>query len=127
MRIWIKVLSLICTSKGTDKLTQSSQFKTFHCTRFPPILDPFRNMNITTITDVKKILIDVLNLGEYGEELNANSILLGGLTELDSMAVVSVIAKIEDYFGFAIADDEINGQVFETLGSLSAFVDGKLS
>ena len=84
-------------------------------------------MNITTITDVKKILIDVLNLGEYGEELNANSILLGGLTELDSMAVVSVIAKIEDYFGFAIADDEINGQVFETLGSLSAFVDGKLS
>lgn len=84
-------------------------------------------MNITTITDVKKILIEVLNLGVYSEELDENSALLGGLTELDSMAVVSVIAKIEEHFGFGIADDEINGQVFATLGSLSAFVDGKLS
>ena len=84
-------------------------------------------MNIATITDVKKILIDVLNLGEYGEELDERSILLGSLPELDSMAVVSIIAKIEEHFGFAIADDEITGQVFETLGSLSAFVDGKLS
>lgn len=84
-------------------------------------------MNTTTIQDVKKILIEVLNLGEYGNELDANSILLGGLTELDSMAVVSVIAKIEDHFGFTIADDEINGQIFATLGSLSTFVDGKLN
>lgn len=84
-------------------------------------------MTIATITNVKKILIDVLNLGEYGEELDERSILLGSLPELDSMAVVSIIAKIEEHFGFAIADDEITGQVFETLGSLSAFVDGKLS
>lgn len=84
-------------------------------------------MNITTITDVKKILIEVLNLAEYGEELDTDSILLGGLSELDSMAVVRVIAKIEEHFGFTIEDDEINGQVFETLGSLSAFVDGKLN
>lgn len=76
---------------------------------------------------IKKILIEVLNLGEYGEELDADSILLGGLVELDSMAVVSVIAKLEEHFGFAIEDDEINGQVFETLGSLSVFVDGKLA
>lgn len=84
-------------------------------------------MKTTTITDVKKILIEVLNLGEYGEELDTNSILLGGLAELDSMAVVSVIAKLEEHFGFTIEDDEINGQVFETLGSLSYFVDGKLA
>ena len=43
------------------------------------------------------------------------------------MAVVSVIAKLEDYFGFSIEDDEISGQVFETLGSLSAFVESKLA
>ncbi len=82
---------------------------------------------MNTIHAVKKILIEVLNLGEYGEELDADSILLGGLAELDSMAVVSVIAKLEEYFGFTIEDDEINGQVFETLGSLSIFVDGKLA
>ncbi|MES2048799.1 MAG: acyl carrier protein [Pseudomonadota bacterium] len=82
---------------------------------------------MNTIYTLKKILIDVLNLGDFGEELDANSILLGGLAELDSMAVVSVIAKIEEHFGFTIEDDEINGQVFETLGSLSIFVDGKLA
>ena len=76
---------------------------------------------------VKKILIETLNLGEPGQELTSDSILLGSLAELDSMAVVSVIAKLENDFGFSIEDDEINGQVFETLGSLSAFVDSKLA
>jgi acyl carrier protein len=84
-------------------------------------------MNTRTIADVKKILIEVLNLGENGEELNAGTILLGSLAELDSMAVVSVIARLEEHFGFTVDDDEINGRVFETLGSLSAFVDGKLA
>lgn len=84
-------------------------------------------MNTRTITGVKKILIEALNLGEHGEELSADSVLLGGLAELDSMAVVNIITKLEEYFGFTIEDDEINGQVFETLGSLSAFVEGKLA
>ena len=78
------------------------------------------------ISTVRKILTEVLNLGQYGEELNADSILLGGLAELDSMAVVSVIAKLEEHFGFTIEDDEISSQVFETLGSLSDFVNSKL-
>lgn len=82
---------------------------------------------MTTIELITQILIDVLNLEESSHELNADSILLGGIAELDSMAVVSVIAKIEDSFGFSIEDDEINGQVFATLGSLTAFVDCKLN
>ena len=76
---------------------------------------------------IRNILRDSLQLGDRAAALTRSSRLLGELPEFDSMAVVSVIAKIEDHFGFAIADDEINGQVFETLGSLSAFVDGKLS
>lgn len=82
---------------------------------------------MNTFEQVKKILIEVLNLGEQGLALTADSNLLGALAELDSMVVVSVIAKLEDYFGFSIEDDEISGQVFETLGSLSAFVESKLA
>ncbi|MDO9191300.1 MAG: acyl carrier protein [Undibacterium sp.] len=82
---------------------------------------------MTTLNAVRKILIETLNLGELGQELTSDSILLGGLAELDSMAVVNVIAKLENDFGFSIEDDEINGQVFETLGSLSAFVESKLA
>jgi acyl carrier protein len=43
------------------------------------------------------------------------------------MAVVSVLTKLEDHFGFTIDDDEIGGQIFSTLGSLSRFVDSKLA
>ncbi|MBC7405836.1 MAG: acyl carrier protein [Cytophaga sp.] len=82
---------------------------------------------MNTFEQVKKILIEVLNLSEQGLALTADSNLLGALAELDSMAVVSVIAKLEDYFGFSIEDDEISGQVFETLGSLSTFVESKLA
>jgi acyl carrier protein len=81
---------------------------------------------MNSISIVKKILTEVLNLGKYGEELDENTVLLGGLTELDSMTVVSVIAKLEEHFGFTIEDDEISSRVFETLGSLADFVDSKL-
>ncbi|HTD04495.1 acyl carrier protein [Undibacterium sp.] len=78
------------------------------------------------IEDLKNILADTLNLGAQKNLLTADSVLLGGMAELDSMAVVNVIAAMEEYFGIAIEDDEINGKTFETLGSLAAFVESKL-
>jgi acyl carrier protein len=81
---------------------------------------------MSTLNDVKNLLIDTLNLGAAGESLTADSPLLGSLPELDSMAVVTLIGALEEHFGIAIDDDDISGATFETLGSLSAFVDGKL-
>ena len=78
------------------------------------------------LNEVKNILIDVLHLGEAGHTLDADSPLLGSLPELDSMAVVTLIGALEEHFGITIDDDDISGATFETLGSLSAFVDGKL-
>ncbi len=80
---------------------------------------------MNSIDPVKTILIETLHLGSSGLALTSDSVLLGGLPELDSMAVISVITKLEEYFGFSIEDDEISGRIFETLGSLSAFVDSK--
>jgi len=77
------------------------------------------------LDDVKTILIDVLGLGQAGQRLDAGSPLLGSLPELDSMAVVSLIAALEDRFGIAVDDDEISASTFETLGSLAAFVERK--
>jgi len=77
------------------------------------------------LDDVKTILIDVLGLGEAGRRLDAGSPLLGSLPELDSMAVVSLIAALEDRFGITVDDDEISASTFETLGSLAAFVERK--
>lgn len=75
--------------------------------------------------EVKTILIDVLALGESGQQLSEDSPLLGSLPELDSMAVVSLIGALEERFGIAIDDDDISASTFATLGTLAAFVAQK--
>lgn len=75
---------------------------------------------------VREILRDVLSLGARADRMQADSALLGAVPELDSMAVVNVIAALEDRFGFSVDDDEISGATFETLGSLVAFVASKI-
>ena len=74
---------------------------------------------------VREILRDVLSLGPRADRLDKGSPLLGALPELDSMAVVSVIAALEDRFGFTVDDDEISGATFATFGSLVEFVTAK--
>jgi acyl carrier protein len=80
---------------------------------------------MTTVERLKGILRDALHLDHRADALNAASGLLGVIPEFDSMAVVTVLTMIEDEFGIAIEDDEVSAEVFETLGALVAFVDGK--
>ncbi len=79
------------------------------------------------LEEVKNILSDVLSLGDRKNALNEGTILLGDLPELDSMAVVNVITALEEHFDISIDDDEISARTFETLGSLTRFVEQKLS
>jgi acyl carrier protein len=79
------------------------------------------------LEEVRNILSDVLSLGERKSQLKEDSVLLGNIPELDSMAVVNVITALEDHFGIAVDDDEISAQTFETLGSLTRFVEQKLA
>lgn len=79
------------------------------------------------LEEVRNILGDVLSLGDRAQTLKKDSILLGNLPELDSMAVVNVITALEDYYDFSVDDDEISAQTFETLGSLARFVEQKLA
>jgi acyl carrier protein len=74
---------------------------------------------------VREVLRDVLSLGPRADRLGPDSPLLGGIPELDSMAVVNVIAALEDRFGFSVDDDEISGATFATFGSLVNFVAAK--
>ncbi len=76
---------------------------------------------------VKNILSDALNLGARTNSLREDTVLLGNIPELDSIAVVNVITALEEHFGITVEDDEISAKTFETLGSLSDFVDQKLN
>jgi acyl carrier protein len=80
-----------------------------------------------TLAEVRVVLADVLQLGERAKNLTASTPLLGSIPEFDSMAVVSVLTALEEHFGFAVHDDEISAEVFETVGTLTSFVDQKLA
>jgi acyl carrier protein len=80
-----------------------------------------------TLTQVKKILGHSLNLGSRADQLTAGSALLGGLGEFDSMAVVSVVAALEEAFGITVDDDELSAEVFASVGTLTEFVSRKLA
>lgn len=79
------------------------------------------------LDDVKAILVEVLGIEDRAGSLDASTPLLGSLPELDSMAVLELVAALEQRFGITVDDDDVTAEVFETLGTLAAFVDGKLS
>ena len=81
-------------------------------------------MDVTS--QVREVLRDVLSLGARADALRPDSALLGAIPELDSMAVASVIAALEDRFGMTVDDDEISGANFATLGALVDFVAAKV-
>lgn len=81
-------------------------------------------MNVRT--ELLSLLDGVLNLGGRGLTLTDDSPLIGAVPELDSMGVVSVLTALEDRLGVSVDDDEIDGAVFETFGSLRRFIEGKL-
>ncbi len=74
---------------------------------------------------VRRILAETLQLGDKASVIDDNTLLLGNLPELDSMAVVNLVTAIEDHFGIVIEDDEISAETFETFGSLRDFVAEK--
>lgn len=76
--------------------------------------------------EVIRTLRSVLSLDKTGVALTSESVLLGGLPELDSMAVVSILTALEERFGIAIADDDVDGRTFASVASLTRFVQSKL-
>ncbi|MGD1954140.1 MAG: acyl carrier protein [Sphingomonadales bacterium] len=76
---------------------------------------------------VRMVLGETLQLGARAESLTSASPLLGHLPELDSMAVASVLAGLEEAFDIFIEDDDISAQDFETFGSLCRFINEKVS
>lgn len=76
---------------------------------------------------VLRILDEVLSLDGRVRQFGADTPLLGAVPELDSMAVVSLITALEEQLGISVDDDEIDGEVFATVGSLTAFVAAKLA
>lgn len=77
--------------------------------------------------EVLSLLDEILSLNGRAACFTADTPLLGAIPELDSMAVVALLAQFEERLGFVIDDDEIDGGTFATVGSLVQFVNKKLA
>ena len=80
----------------------------------------------TTDHKLRAILADVLGLKpDQVADFTAETGLFGDLPELDSMAVAGLLTEMEDRLDIVIDEDEIDGDTFETYGSLLAFTRAK--
>ncbi len=78
------------------------------------------------LEEVRSVVGETLQLGERASDLDAQSGLFGHVAELDSMAVVTIIAGLEDRFSVQFEDEEITAENFATMGSLTSLVEEKL-
>ncbi len=78
-------------------------------------------------SEVLAVLDEALSLKGRSAAFSRETLLLGAIPELDSMAVVSLLTALEDRFGIAVDDDDIDGDTFASVGSLVDFVAGKVA
>ncbi len=79
------------------------------------------------LNGIRTVLDEALGLGPRAFELSAESALLGAIPELDSQAVLHVLLGLEEQFGIEVEDDDVDAEVFETVGSLAELVRRKQS
>ena len=85
-----------------------------------------RRSQLDVQQQVLNVVDEVLGLNGAARTWDARSPLLGAVPELDSMAVATLITTLEERFGISVADDEIDGSAFATVGALTEFVRNKL-
>jgi acyl carrier protein len=82
--------------------------------------------DIETLT--RSLLRDVLGLTQTQVDgFDGDTPLFGALPELDSMAVAGLLTEMEDRFDILIEDDDMDGDTFETFGTLVAFARAKVA
>ena len=83
----------------------------------------------TTATDVevKAVLVETLGLEDRAGSIDASTPLLGSLPELDSLAVMELVLALEERFDITVEGEDVTAEAFETLTSLTTFVDEKLA
>jgi acyl carrier protein len=80
-------------------------------------------MTTSTLNEVKALVAETLEIVDRLDSMNASTGLFGSLPELDSMAVIELVTAIEEKFGFEVDYANIMMDTFETIGTLTAFVD----
>ncbi|MGB1270959.1 MAG: acyl carrier protein, partial [Endozoicomonas sp.] len=75
---------------------------------------------MSPLEQLNAILADLLKLDT--RDFNESTELLGALPEFDSMAVIGLITALEETFHISVHDDDLGASLFETLGSVLAYI-----
>ena len=81
---------------------------------------------MVALEQVLDVLAESLDGAIPINELNEEAPLLGAIPELDSMAIVGIITSIEERFGIIFDDDELDAEMFETVGTLRNQIVSKM-
>ncbi len=78
-----------------------------------------------TFPGVVEVLTRTLGLEDRADSITRGTRLFGELPELDSLGVVELAAALEDRFDIVIEDEDFTGEVFESVGTLTDFIDAR--
>lgn len=84
-------------------------------------------MREISVEDILLLIGDAIGNTEIVRQLSEQSALLRAVPELDSMAAANIMLGMERQFDFVVHDDELEEEIFETVGSLRAFAQSKLA
>lgn len=77
---------------------------------------------------MRELLVDVLGVdSDQVAQMDEDTPLFGALPELDSMAVAGLLTEMEDRLEIMIDDEDVDGELFESFGTLVSFAKGKLA
>jgi|ERR1700733_9613017 len=76
--------------------------------------------------ELKRILVDVLELDITPEQLDSGTSLYSPALQMDSLSLLHVIVALEQQFGVEIDDEDVMATDLDNVGSLVGLVDRAL-
>ena len=78
------------------------------------------------ISEIAQVILESVNI-TYVEtsEITAETPLMGGILELDSVDLLEAVIAIEDHYDIKIANAEEGKESFRTFGTIANFIQSK--
>lgn len=77
-------------------------------------------------SEIKRIIVQVLELQIDPEEIGDEEILFGGGLGLDSIATLEIVVRLEEAFDIIVEDEELHTEMFESVRALSDYARSKI-
>ncbi len=77
------------------------------------------------LDELLQLLNHTLQIGDRISQFHTSTPLIGQ-PEFDSMAIIAILSELESKYELVVQDEEINEDIFESVGSLLEFINHKL-